>query len=77
MEYEMKSFETAEQYVNQALEYIPDYPYALYYLAKISSALRNTKKANETFRAYLEVCKGADADYPPIYEAKKALGLLP
>jgi serine/threonine protein kinase/tetratricopeptide (TPR) repeat protein len=77
MEYEMKSYETAEQYVNQALSYIPDYPYALYYLAKISGALGNTKKANETFRAYLEVCKGADTDYPPIYEAKKTLGLLP
>jgi len=76
MEYEMKSFETAEQYVNQALEYIPDYPYALYYLAKISSAMGNGKKANGTFKAYIDVCKGADEDYPPIYEAKKALGLL-
>lgn len=75
MEYEMKSYETAEQYVNQALSYIPDYPYALYYLAKISKAKGDNKKAEENFRAYLEVCKGADEDYPPVAEARKELGM--
>jgi serine/threonine protein kinase/tetratricopeptide (TPR) repeat protein len=74
MEYEMKSYDTAEQYINQALKYIPNYPYGLYYKAKITKALGDGKKAAEIMKTFLGICKGADDDYPLIFEAKRSLG---
>lgn len=73
MEFEMKSYETAEQYINQALKYIPNYPYALYYQAKVVKASGNEKKAREILKTFMNICKGADDEYPMIYEAKQAL----
>lgn len=73
MEFEMKSYDTAEGYIRQALKYIPDYPYALYYQAKLFEAKGDKKRAVETFRIYLGICKGADDEFPPVFEARKAV----
>jgi tetratricopeptide (TPR) repeat protein len=73
IEYEMKNYDVAIELLTEALRFIPNYPYALFYQAKVYVAKKDYRNAKVSAKAYIEICKNADTDYQPLIEMKNLL----